>query len=184
MLCRCSSRAWSSSPGHGGQSRPISSQPLASLSLARSRITERRRAILRRDCGRERKLLSCRVASLKFASKSSSLAPRSWSAISLSDSRRMSFICHRLLSRYEACLYRELVRREAQRLFGENPVHAAHLEDHTPGPRDRDLPRGHPAGLHRLQGEIALRDGVARLRGPLHAAALEFAVLEALWLQH
>src|SRR2546428_10481821 len=143
----------------------------------------------------------------------------------------MSFIGQRFLSRYEARLYRELVRRKAQRLLGENPVHAAYFEDHAPGPHHRDpvvgralarthpdlsgllgdrlvgedvdpdlaaalevvrdgaargldLPRGHPAGLHRLQGEIALRDGVARLRGPLHAAALEFAVLEALWLQH
>src|SRR5437667_117796 len=139
----------------------------------------------------------------------------------------MSFIGQRLLSRYEARLYRELVRRKAQCLLGEDPVHAAHFEDHAPGPhhrdpvvgralarthpdlsgllgdrligedvdphlaaalevvRDRaprglDLTRGHPAGVHRLQSEIALRDGVARLRRSLHALAGGDAAIELL----
>src|SRR2546428_557600 len=136
MLWRCSSRAWSSSPGHGGQSRPISSQPLVSLSLAPSRITERRPAIFRRALARTHPDLSGLLG---------------------------------------------------DRLIGEDvdPHFAAALEVvRDRAPRGLDLTRGHPAGLHRLQSEIALRDGVARLRRSLHAAALELTVLETLRLQH
>src|SRR6202022_4513866 len=51
-------------------------------------------------------------------------------------------------------------------------------------PRRLDLARRHPARLHRLEREVALRDPVSTLGRALHPAALELAVLEPLWLQH
>src|SRR5207247_4309046 len=108
-----------------------SSQPFVSLSVVRSRITVRRRAIFLRACGMVRKFFSWRVASLNFASKSSSRAPRSWSAISLSDSRRMSFIRPSLLSRDELGPDRKLVGSEPQRLFRERAVDTADFDAHA-----------------------------------------------------
>src|SRR5256885_6608004 len=51
-------------------------------------------------------------------------------------------------------------------------------------PRRLDLARRHPAGLHRFERVVALRDAVATLRRALHPAALELAVLEPLRLEH
>src|SRR5207247_8018139 len=150
-LPRAVSRALWRGPSSSPRSSSRSSQPfVVSPSVTRSRITVRRRAILRRACGMVRKFLSWRVASLNFASKSSSRAPRNWSAISLSDSRRVSFIRPSLLSRDELRFDRELVGRKPQRLFRERAADAADLEDDAPRSHHghpvvgRTLARSHP----------------------------------------
>src|SRR5205814_8781793 len=51
-------------------------------------------------------------------------------------------------------------------------------------PRGLDLPRRHPARLLRLQRVVAEVHRAAGDGMTLHAATLEFAVLEPLWLQH
>src|SRR5438132_884757 len=66
-----------------------------------------------------------------------------------------------------------------------DPNRAATLEvvrDRSPG--RLDLARRHPARFHRLEPVVALRDPVATMGRALHPAALEFAVLEALGLEH
>src|SRR5207247_9621381 len=164
---RVSSRApWRASSSFSSPSSSRSSQPLVSLSVVRSRITVRSRAILRRACGMVRKFLSWRVASLNFASKSSSRAPRMWSAISLSRRRRMSFNRPSLLSRDELRLDRELVGRKPQRLFRERAADAADLEDdaarshHGHPVIGRTLARSHPP-VGGLPGNVLLGAHVA-----------------------